>query len=277
MSKAMQLVLIGLVALVTHQPCLAEDCKFTSQRDAALEVAGAKRLEITARAGDLVVEGRAGASRVEASGLACASSQALLDGIVIDARREGDVLHVDVRMPDREQFERNGSYYTTLDLRVSLPETLPVTVLDSSGEAEITRVASAKVTDSSGDLRIRDVTGDLQVSDSSGELTIRNVGGNVHLNDSSGDVTVDQVRGAVDVESDSSGDLHIARVTRDVRIQQDGSGGIRIADVDGSVVIGSDGSGDVDVRRVKGGFELGRKGSGDVRQADVQGVVKIDR
>jgi hypothetical protein len=280
MSKAMQLVLVFLVVEVFSLTCRADDdydCKFAAQRSAAMDVAGARAIDIRARAGSLTVDGTKGATRVEAGGRACASAQQVLDGIKIDARRENDVLRIEVVMPERAQFEGLGSVYASLDLRVSVPDNLPISVTDSSGDAEISRIASGDVTDSSGELRIHDVTGDLKVRDSSGDLVVRNVGGNVRLNDSSGDVRLDGIQGGVEVDVDSSGDLDIERVTRDVHVAQDSSGEIHIADVGGSVSIDSDGSGDVEIRRVKGSFTLGNKGSGEVRQADVSGPVNIER
>jgi hypothetical protein len=281
MSNTQRVALLTLLAVASFA-CRAndwddDDCRFTAKRNAALDVAGARRIEVIARAGDLSVTGRSGATRVEASGRACASEAKALEYVQIEATRDGDALIVKVLTPDSKMFERtSGSVYASLDLEVTLPDTLPVRVMDSSGDAEVRQIASGDVTDSSGDLRIRDVAGNLKVVDSSGELTIRNVGGDIVLNDSSGDVTVDEVKGGVEVAVDSSGDLIIDRIGRDVHIVQDSSGEIRIADVGGSVKIDSDSSGDVDVRRVKGGFTLGSKGSGEVRQAEVQGAVNID-
>jgi DUF4097 and DUF4098 domain-containing protein YvlB len=278
MSRTMQLGLILIVAVITST-AQANECEHSAERKGQLEAAGAKQIEIKARAGSLRITGEKGGN-VVASGMACASSEQVLQGIQLQTRREGDNLFVEVVMPDRETMEGGGwfgSSYASLDLTVRLPDNVPIVVTDSSGDAEISQVASAEVTDSSGDLRIRDVPGNLRVRDSSGEINLRNIGGNLELQDSSGDVRVSDVSGSVEVAVDSSGDLDIERVKRDVVIQQDSSGTIMIADVDGSVRIDHDGSGDVDVRRVKGKFTLGSKGSGDVRESEIGGGVDIER
>jgi hypothetical protein len=275
MSKFAQLLIIGLVGCAASMVSRADECKFSAERNARIEAAGAKRIEINARAGDLNVEGVKNAAEVVANGRACASSQEDLDQTQIDTRREGDVIYVNVRVPDTDQATFLGfSKYAWLDLRLTLPANLPVTALDSSGEAEIRGVASLDMTDSSGELRIRDVAGDVSVRDSSGELWIRNIGGSVRLSDSSGAVDIDQVGRDLEVEVDSSGEMEIQRVTGNVHIRQDSSGDIRIADVDGAVRIDSDSSGGVDVRRV-GSFKLGSKGSGGVNFADVKGAVEV--
>jgi hypothetical protein len=274
----MQLALILIVAALTST-ARANECEHSAERKGQMDAAGAKRIEIKARAGNLRVTGEKGGG-VVASGMACASSEKILDGIQLQVRRDGDGLLVEVVMPDRETMDSAGgglfgSNYASLDLTVRVPDDVAMVITDSSGDAEITRVASADVTDSSGDLRIRDVPGNLRVRDSSGEITLRNIGGNLELQDSSGDVRVSDVSGSVEVTVDSSGDLDIERVKRDVVIEQDSSGTIMIADVDGSVRIDHDGSGDIDVRRVKGKFTVGSKGSGDVREADIGGGVDI--
>ena len=277
MSRFAQLLIVGLVAAAASMASKADECEFSAQRAAKLDAAGASRVEISARAGELVIEGAKGATQVAATGRACASNQKVLDDIRIEARREGDVLYVDVRMPDSEKVMSLGidDLYATLDLRVSVPDNLAVVALDSSGEAEVRNVAALNMTDSSGELRIDGVRGDVAVRDSSGELWVRHVGGSLKLNDSSGDVDVDGVERDVVVEVDSSGNLDIGHVKGNVRIDQDSSGDIRIADVGGEVRIQTDGSGGVDVRRVGGGFSLGSKGSGNVQVAEIKGKVDV--
>lgn len=277
MSKFVQLLIIGLLASAASMASRADGCKYSAKRDAAIDVAGAKRIEIAARAGSLAIEGRADAARVEASGLACASSEAFLEQVRIETKREGDVLYVKVLMPDldRESHDDHDDRYATLDIRVQVPEKLAVSAIDSSGDARIRNVASLEMTDSSGELRISDVPGDVTLRDSSGDITLREVGGSVVLNDSSGDVLIDQVGRNVNVEVDSSGDLEIRDVKGSVHIQQDSSGDIRVGEVTGGVSIDSDGSGGVDVWRVGGAFRLGSKGSGDVQFADVKGEVQV--
>lgn len=277
MSKFVQLLIIGLLASAASMASRADGCKYSAKREAAIDVAGAKRIDIAARAGSLAIQGRTDAARVEASGLACASSEKLLDEIRIETRREGDVLYVRAIMPelDGESHDDHDDRYATLDLHALVPEKLAVTAIDSSGDARVRNVASLEMTDSSGELRISDVAGDVAVRDSSGELTLRNVGGGVALNDSSGDVLIDQVGKNVNVEVDSSGDLEIRNVKGSVHIEQDSSGDIRVGEVTGGVSIDSDGSGGVDVWRVGGAFSLGSKGSGDVQFADIKGEVRV--
>src|SRR5882672_2854165 len=267
MSKGLQLVLCALLGGAAFIAAHADECKFTAERSGRISVEGAKRIEIRAGAGDLKVNGRRGASDISATGHACASTQELLDQVQLKVTRDGDVIHVDVQMPDLSLIKL-GNTYATLDVIVDLPDNLPLLAVDSSGDATFQHLASGDISDSSGDLTISDVNGDLKVRDSSGDLEVERVAGNLQLEDSSGDIEVDEVRGDVTVNADSSGSMTIEHIGKSVHVVQDSSGDIDIADVKGNVTIDSDSSGTVDVRKVGGNFTLGGKGSGEIKVVD---------
>lgn len=276
MSRLLQIAIIGLAFTAASLAARADDCEFTADRTAAIDLAGARQIDISARAGELFIEGAKG-GRVEARGRACASEQEYLDQIKLETRREGDTVFLEVRMPDTDKVSIGwGSNYATLDLRVTVPDSLPLRVTDSSGEAEVRNVAALDMTDSSGELRITNVPGEVEVRDSSGELWIRTVG-SVRLSDSSGDVEIEGVERDVKIDVDSSGSLDIENVKGKVQIDQDSSGDIHIVDVGGDVRIESDSSGGVYVKRVAGAFDLGAKGSGSIDVADVKGAVTVPR
>lgn len=274
MSKGLQLVLCVLIGVAGFIAAHAEDCKFTADRSGKISVAGAKRIEIRAGAGDLRVTGHKGANEISATGKACASTQELLDQVQLKVTRDGDVIHVDVQMPDLSAI-KIGNTYATLDVVADLPDNVPLFAVDSSGDASFQHVATADISDSSGDLTIDDVTGDLKVRDSSGDLEIERVTGNLQLEDSSGDIEVDDIRGDVTVYADSSGSMTIEHIGKGVHVIQDSSGDIDIVDVKSDVVIDSDSSGEVDVRKVGGNFTLSHKGSGDIKTADIAGTISL--
>jgi DUF4097 and DUF4098 domain-containing protein YvlB len=275
MSKALQLLLAASLLITGCEVSIANDCRFTAERTGQQPVAGAKRIAIETRAGDLTINGHKGATQVSVRGKACASDQKLLDLIRIELRLDGDVLRVNTLMPDIDADDAPSNAQAWLDLVLEVPGDLPLELLDSSGDTEIDNVASLELTDSSGDLRITRIAGDLTVRDSSGDLWIDEVGRNLRLNDSSGDVTVEDVHGDVEVEADGSGELRFERVERNVTVDRDGSGDIRISSVKGNARIDSDGSGDIDVQDVLGSFTLGGKGSGEVHVAEVKGIVTV--
>jgi hypothetical protein len=257
-------------------PAAAEDCKFTKDHSANVELRGAKRVVVAAGAGELTVRGEDGRTSMNAAGRACASSQELLDQIRIESRVGGDAVHVKTILPDMMTHDMLGfSRYARMDLTVLVPRTAVLSIEDSSGDLQVSNVQAATVADSSGDQRIRDVSGDLDVTDSSGEIEIERVGGNLRLKDSSGDVDVTDVRGNVDVTVDSSGDLEIERVAGAVHILNDSSGDIGVSEVERDVTIDVDSSGSIQVDRIGGNFTVGADGSGGISHNRVTGKVQI--
>ena len=89
-----------------------------------------------------------------------------------------------------------GDLYAWLDLAVDVPANLPVRITDTSGDLTASGLFIAQITDSSGDMRLRDLKGDIDINDSSGDIRVENSAGRVRIDDSSGDVLV---RGARDV------------------------------------------------------------------------------
>lgn len=244
--------LLALLWLPVAARALDLDCRHTAERRASLEVAGATKVEIVARAGDLSVQPAAGGSLL-AEGRACASSPELLDQIQLRTQREGDVLRVYAQMPG--EMKGIGLFYATLDVVVSVPADLPVDVTDSSGDATLDGVRLARVLDSSGDILARNVRGDFEIEDSSGDVRVEQAQGRLSIRDSSGDIVVRGASG-VHVVVDSSGDIDIARVAGDVLIERDSSGDIDIAGVGGNVEVLADGSGRLRVSDARGAVKV---------------------
>jgi DUF4097 and DUF4098 domain-containing protein YvlB len=265
----------ALAGFVFALPAAAEGCKFTKDHAADVKLGGAKRIVVTAGAGELTVRGEDGRAAAGAAGRACASSQELLDQIRIESRVEGDAVHVRTILPDMADDMFGFSRYARMDLTVLVPKAAVLSIEDSSGDLQLSNVQAATVADSSGDQDIRDVAGDLDVTDSSGEIEIERVGGNLRLKDSSGDVDVNDVRGNVEVTVDSSGGLEIERVAGAVHILSDSSGDIGITEVQRDVTIDSDSSGSIQVERIGGNFTVGADGSGGITHNRVMGKVQI--
>jgi hypothetical protein len=233
-------------------------CKFTAERHSEIDVAGAHSIVIHAGAGDLKIQGRNAGAKVSVRGKACASRQELLEQTLVKVERDGDVIRVSTQIPGDKAGASNlwGANSPYLDLDVDLPAELPISLVDSSGDVVISHVAGGSIRDSSGDLQVADVGGDLDVLDSSGDIGIGDVRGKLTLEDSSGDMKLRNIRGDINVKADSSGD-------------------ISVTDAGANVTIDSDGSGDVEVEGAAGNFTLGRKGSGDVHVHAVRGTTSI--
>jgi hypothetical protein len=251
------------------------DCKFRADRAAGIDAQGVEKVVIRAGAGDLKVNGRANANRIDARGVACAGKQPLLDAAQINVRREGNVVYVETALPQNDAGWTWGKNdYASIDLGITLPPSLPIDAIDSSGDAEFEDLKSLVLQDSSGDLRLERIAGAVDLTDSSGDLRIGHAG-SVRLRDSSGDIEIDQVSTDVDVQVDSSGDIEIAHVDGSVKVEQDSSGGIRVEDVKGSVAVNSDSSGDIYAARVGGDFTVSEDSSGSIGHEGIGGRISI--
>lgn len=109
---------------------------------------------------------------------------------------------------------------------------------------------SLVIEDSSGEMQIRDVQGDLEIDDGSGNIKVDNQGGDVRIDDGSGGIEVNSVRGSVFIK-DGSGPIRVGEINGNVKID-DGSGSITVRDVGGDFILLDDGSGGLSVSHVRG-------------------------
>jgi DUF4097 and DUF4098 domain-containing protein YvlB len=228
---------------------------YSAPRNAVVNAAGARGVEVEAAAGSLRVEGRPGLRDVQVTGTARSSSQQMLSRIRLIAERRGDVVFIKADIPDDDDNYFNN-YSAALDLVIEVPQGLNADVSDGSGDAKILNVGSLEVKDGSGSLSVIGATGSVRITDGSGDLTIENVGGDVKVEDGSGEIKVRNVSGSFVVESD-------------------GSGGIIATDVKGSVVVENDGSGSIEVEKVGKDFRVESKGSGSIDYSGVSGAIDI--
>ena len=214
------------------------DCSQEAQRRVSAPAAGITKVVIVGRAGTLRVRGQ-NVAEITAAGTACASERDDLDRIQLRSEREGSELRIEAVIPDNSSFFGFGSE-GKLDFEVTLPRGTAVSVTDGSGSARISDVGPLTVTDGSGELEIRGVSGSLKVRDGSGSLDIAEISGDVEVVDGSGSMDLRRIGGSV--------------------VVTDGSGSIAVFDVRGGLDVRSDGSGGVDYSRVSGEVRVPREG-----------------
>ena len=241
-----------LLPLAAH----AEDCKFQAPRNLQLDLSGVRSVQIDLRSHDLHLRGDSTVRGGELTGRACASSQELLDDLVVTQRRQGDVLIVEAGR-DHSHWSF-GHSYTDLQLNLKLPPAMPVTLNDGSGDAWVDGMTQLDAHVGSGDLHVQNIEGTLKASIGSGNLDADHVG-------------------SVDLGSVGSGDFKGEEIKGDVRVGSIGSGDVAVKNVGGSVRVDTIGSGDLTARDVGGDLSLGAKGSGDVNYSGVRGKVSVPR
>jgi hypothetical protein len=247
--------IFAVAAAVVAASALAGDCAYSGIRDVSLSAQGVRKVHVIGSAGTLRVAGRHGATEVRARGKACAPSSRVLGKVQLIARRVGDEVLIQAKLPSTGM---HFSFWTSpsLDFVVDLPATIPVEVEDGSGDMQVIRVASLDVEDGSGDIDIYEIGGDVRLLDGSGDVTIRDVRGKVRFSDGSGDVIVRRTKGDVEVECDGSGDLEFVNVGGSVEIESDGSGSIEADNIGGAFTVSNDGSGGIHYVRVRGNVRV---------------------
>src|SRR5690606_34825634 len=227
-------LLAAAAALAASSPLAAQqdECRFEAERTASVDAAGAELLEVIARAGGLIVTGEQGGSEVRARGRACASSEELLAEIGLSAERRDTTVRVEALMPDQTGI---FNAYARLDLVIEAPAGIAADIDDSSGPMELARLGPSTVDDSSGSIRIEDISGALRIDDSSGEIDVARVRGDVEIDDSSGRIALRDIEGSVAI-NDSSGEIDARGISGSAGVHRDSAGATRAADVGGAVV-----------------------------------------
>ena len=249
--------LILAVLLLAPAAAMADssECKFHADRNLDLNLSGVRNVTFVVNAYELHVEGTAPAGKGTVRGKACASSQDILDKLVVTQQRDGDTLVVELTSGHGWTF---GHSYSDLKVDAAVPSSIPVTVNVGSGEAKVRGLASLESSVGSGELEAHDIKGAFSTTVGSGEVKIDNTG-------------------AANVSTIGSGSLTATGVNGGVRIATVGSGEAKLRDITGDVSVGTVGSGDIDVDGVKGNLTVSTKGSGDVSQHGVTGKVDVPR
>lgn len=216
-----------------------------------VDATGASTVRIEAGTGTLEIRGVSGLNEIRVLATAWASSQSLLEQMLLSTARDGDVIRVTHISPLNILFGQAG-----IDLIVEVPDFMAVEVVDGTGVLEIDNVASVSLTDGTGDARVTRVAGDVAVTDGTGLLTIGSVGGNVFVTDGTDDIDIDGIAGNVIINSDGTGDISVMNVGGGVAVYSDGTGDIRVQNILGDFAVNADGTGTITYDGVQGNVRL---------------------
>ena len=275
----------ALIALALAAACAlplaaqAQDtpqCRHSRPHELALQLDGVRTVRFEIANNKLRIDG-ADQADTTLRGRACASSDGLLQRLVLEQTKSGDTLTVRLRRDTSAGSGLFANNYAYLDLSGQVPAHVLVQAIVGSGDAWVTGVSAASADVGSGDAELRRIAGRATAKVGSGDVTVDDVGSLKVLSIGSGDVEARGVRGPVEVGSVGSGDFKLEGARGDVQIGSLGSGDIDLRDITGHVTVGSIGSGDLDVRGVSGNLDVASKGSGEVSVRDVRGTVTIPR
>lgn len=237
---------------------MADSCRYSRDINFDVPVNGLEQVDIDVGAGYLEIRGAPAANEISVRARACASTQDQLDEMDLSQSRRGNRLDISSEINSTgSPFTLFGTRYAYIDVDISLPAGLSVNIEDGSG-----------------DIRIEDVSANLEIDDGSGDIIVSNLIGDIEVDDGSGDVELETITGAVRIQ-DGSGDIRLDVIQGDVHMPDDGSGSIRVQNVTGNVTVDDDGSGDIDVHDVTGDFVARDTGSGDVDHSGIGGRVDV--
>ena len=211
---------------------------YTEVRDLELDSNGIDRLEIDAGAGSMDIKGVAGLNRIVVKATVVVPDADDDDAIkLIEKRlklsldRNGGQAKLDSWF--EEGFFGNGSG-ARIDLEISMPTGIDVSIDDGSGSIDVSDIAAAvSIDDGSGSIDLQNV-GKVIIDDGSGSIDVSNAAGDVSIVDGSGSITVRSVDGSVSID-DGSGGINVNDVEGDLIIVDDGSGGLSFSNVRGTV------------------------------------------
>jgi len=274
-NKAALFPAILLLAALPFGASAQRACQDSETRDLALDLAGIKTVVFEIGAQELVLTASKGAA-VSVNAKACASERSLLQQLSLTQHRAGDKLIVRADR-DANMSWNSGKRYAYLQVRASLPDTLPVQVKVGSGEAVVSGVASLSLDVGSGDAKASRVRGMVYADVGSGDIELDDIGGLNAISVGSGDLTARSVRGGAKIGSVGSGDLDVSGTEGSVQLGSVGSGDATLTDIGGDITVDRVGSGDLDVERTRGRLTVRKLGSGSLNHRDVAGSIDVPR
>ncbi|MFC3769755.1 DUF4097 family beta strand repeat-containing protein [Paenibacillus sp. GCM10012303] len=217
------------------------------KRELELPAQSIETLQVDTASGDFTIKGDDQADSIRAVATIRSAQGAEDKAVVFTLEKDGKTAKLASRFKSEFGFNNRS-----MDITVTVPSKLNVTVDDESGDLHISDIqgdvsiidqsgdmvvkgvqGKIEIKDQSGDIELTGSSGDVKIDDQSGDMKIRNHTGDVTINDESGEIELRDINGSVVID-DESGDIIIRGVEKDVTIRSDGSGGVEVSDVKGS-------------------------------------------
>lgn len=166
---------------------------------------------------------------------------------------------------------RNTSY--SVHYEITLPETAPVEVRNSFGGVSVVGIkAGGQITNSHGDLEVRDCRGVQHLANSFGSVHVSNNAGDVSVENTNGSIDAADVNGALDIH-DRFASVTVARIAKGVTIANN-NGSVEVSDCGGPGSI-KNSFGSVSVQNVRGDLTV-NNANGAIEAAHVDGAAELN-
>jgi len=212
--------------------------EYTEVRELKLDADGIDSLAVDAGAGSIDIKGVTGLDSIVVTATIIVPDADENDAKnVIEEKMKLALDRVGEQATLDSWFEQGwfgGGSNARIDVAISMPIGIDVSVDDGSGSIDVSDLAAAvSIDDGSGSIELNNVAS-VYIDDGSGSISISNATGDVTIVDGSGSITVRSVDGSVSID-DGSGGIDVSDVERDLIIVDDGSGGFDYSDVRGRV------------------------------------------
>lgn len=133
--------------------------------------------------------------------------------VAIEVTTEGNVLRIETKYPKSGKFWGGESVNVSVDYWLWIPEKAGLKVKNISGDIDVEGTAGMlDLTAVSGDVSLRKASGRAESTTISGDLEVSGIAGDVFLKSVSGDITADRIKGSIEAET-VSGDIELTEVS----------------------------------------------------------------
>lgn len=207
-----------ILLLVLFVFCASLAFSFETKKNLSLSAEGIEKLDIDCGSGFCYVTGDDSLRSIEVEAEIIVegrrereAEEYIEDNVKLELRKQGSKAVLISQFDDH--FRTINFRTRVINLTVKMPKKMDLTIDDGSGELKIEQIVGrVQVDDGSGELLIRDIRGDVSIDDGSGTIEVNNVEENVEVSDGSGSIYIDGVGGDVIIKDDGSGSMHIQNV-----------------------------------------------------------------
>jgi Putative adhesin len=167
--------------------------------------------------------------------------------------------------------EGAGDHAVEVDLDVSLPRKVPVSITSRRGDINLVgRDGSIDISAQHADTSVEDVNGNVKVSQEKGSVKIEQITGDVHVEGRVNEVSVADVKGAVQLDGEFQESVKLARITKTVTFKSSRTD-MEFSKIEGSLDLDSD---ELHAEQITGPLHLTTR-SKNIRLEEVSGDVRL--
>ncbi len=176
--------------------------------------------------------------------------------------------------------EAAGDHPVEVDLDISLPRKVPVTINSRRGDVNLVgRDGNVDIATQHSDTSVEDVNGNVKVSQEKGSVKAEQITGDVHVEGRVNEVSLADIKGAAQLDGEFQESVKLARISKTVTFKSSRTD-MEFSRIDGTLDLDSD---DLHAEEITGPLHLTTRSknirldsvSGDVRLQDDNGTVEV--